>query len=105
MALAAIAALGPFYVFCHHHRLGFGMDLFGEFPVNNLFPGALLIILAGGVIIWREHYVKKTRKYKMQKSQKSEKPTLCLNAQTRSSNCPEDKRHGSDQKQEATLPN
>ena len=36
----------------------FGWIFFCEFPVDKLFPGAFLIILAGGVVIWCEHYVK-----------------------------------------------
>ncbi len=31
-----------------------GYILFGEAPLDTLFPGALLIIAAGGLIIWRE---------------------------------------------------
>jgi drug/metabolite transporter (DMT)-like permease len=31
-----------------------GWILFGEAPIDDLFPGALLIIGSGLIIIWRE---------------------------------------------------
>ncbi len=55
---APTSALAPFGYFAIITALVFGWIFFGEFPVDKLFPGALLIIVAGGVIIWREHYVK-----------------------------------------------
>ena len=55
---APASALAPFQYFAIITALVFGWIFFGEFPVDKLFPGALLIILAGGVNIWREHYVK-----------------------------------------------
>ena len=36
----------------------FGWVLFGEFPVDKLFPGVILIIGSGLVILWREHRAK-----------------------------------------------
>jgi drug/metabolite transporter (DMT)-like permease len=35
----------------------FGWAIFDEAPVDTLFPGVLLIVGAGAVIIWREHFV------------------------------------------------
>jgi hypothetical protein len=32
--------------------------LFGEFPVDKLFPGVILIIGSGLVILWREQSAK-----------------------------------------------
>ena len=36
----------------------FGWIIFGEFPIDTLFPGVLLIVGAGILIIWRENKVK-----------------------------------------------
>jgi len=32
----------------------FSWIFFGEFPIQRLFPGALLIIFSGLIIVWRE---------------------------------------------------
>ena len=55
---APASALAPFGYFAIISAFVFGWIFFGEFPVDKLFPGVLLIILAGTIIIWREHYVR-----------------------------------------------
>jgi drug/metabolite transporter (DMT)-like permease len=36
----------------------FGWIIFGEFPIDTLFPGVLLIIASGVIIVWRERRIK-----------------------------------------------
>ena len=46
--------LAPFAYFGIPTAFAFGWIFFGEAPFGDLFPGALLIILGGLIIIWRE---------------------------------------------------
>ncbi|WP_158968799.1 DMT family transporter [Chachezhania sediminis] len=53
--MAAAAVLAPFTYFSLLTAFLVGWIVFGEFPVEKLFPGVLLIVVAGGVIMWREN--------------------------------------------------
>ena len=50
--------LAPFSYFGILTAFFFGWVLFGEFPVDKLFPGVILIIGSGLVILWREQRAK-----------------------------------------------
>jgi len=52
--MTAPASLAPFGYFAILTSFGFGWLFFGEAPVDRLFPGALLIVLAGAIVIWRQ---------------------------------------------------
>ena len=51
---ADAAVLAPFSYFGILTAFCFGWFFFGEFPVDTLFPGILLIVASGLPIIWRE---------------------------------------------------
>jgi len=51
---APASVLAPFSYFGIITAFGFGYFIFGEFPIDTLFPGILLIVLSGLVILWRE---------------------------------------------------
>ena len=51
---AAASILAPFGYFGILVSFSFGWFFFGELPVDKLFPGVLLIVGAGIMIIWRE---------------------------------------------------
>ncbi|MDQ2088801.1 DMT family transporter [Marimonas arenosa] len=51
---AAPSILAPFGYFGILSAFVFGWFFFGEAPVATLFPGVLLIVGAGGLIMWRE---------------------------------------------------
>ena len=53
--IASPSVLAPFWYFGILTAGLFGWLLFGEAPLNKLFPGVLLIVGAGVLIIWREH--------------------------------------------------
>ncbi|MEX0285375.1 MAG: DMT family transporter [Paracoccaceae bacterium] len=55
--MAAPSALAPFTYFSLLSAFLFGWVIFGEAPVDTLFPGVLLIVGAGALIIWRENHV------------------------------------------------
>jgi drug/metabolite transporter (DMT)-like permease len=52
--LASPSMLAPFGYFGILTAFGFGYVVFGENPAQTLFPGVLLIVGAGIVILWRE---------------------------------------------------
>lgn len=52
------SALAPFEYFSILSAFFFGWAIFGELPIEDLFPGTLFIIGAGAIIIWRENFVK-----------------------------------------------
>lgn len=52
--MTAPASLAPFGYFAILTSFGFGWLFFGEAPVDRLFPGSLLIVLAGAIVIWRQ---------------------------------------------------
>lgn len=54
MRIAEQATLAPFSYFGIPLAFGLGWLFFGETPISDLFPGALVIALAGLLIIWRE---------------------------------------------------
>ncbi len=56
--IAAPSILAPFSYVGILTAFTFGWLFFGEAPVDTLFPGVLLIVGAGAVIIWREQFVK-----------------------------------------------
>ena len=51
----APSMLAPFGYFGILTAFAMGWLFFGEAPVETLFPGVLLIVAAGGLIIWREN--------------------------------------------------
>jgi len=51
--------LGPFQYFGIIFSFALGWLFFNEAPFNELFPGFLLIILAGLVIFWRQRIIQK----------------------------------------------
>jgi drug/metabolite transporter (DMT)-like permease len=51
---APAALLAPFSFFGILNAYALGWLIFGEAPIDELFPGALLIIGSGLIIIWRE---------------------------------------------------
>ena len=51
---APSSVLAPFSYFGLITAFGFGWFLFGEFPISTLFPGAIIIIVSGLTILWRE---------------------------------------------------
>tara|TARA_B100001173_G_C15807186_1_gene470320 strand:- start:487 stop:711 length:225 start_codon:yes stop_codon:yes gene_type:complete len=51
---APAAVLAPFSFFGILNAYALGWFIFGEAPIDDLFPGALLIIGSGLIIIWRE---------------------------------------------------
>lgn len=53
--IAASAVLAPFGYLGILTALGFGWLFFREAPIDTLFPGAILIVGAGVLIIWREN--------------------------------------------------
>jgi len=55
---ADATVLAPFSYFGILTAFFFGWVLFGEFPVDKLFPGVILIIGSGLVILWREQRAK-----------------------------------------------
>ncbi len=56
--MAAPSLLAPFSYLGILTAFSFGWLIFGEAPLDKLFPGVLLIVAAGGVIIWREQFVR-----------------------------------------------
>ena len=52
------SALAPFQYFSILSAFFFGWAIFGELPIEDLFPGTLFIIGAGAIIMWRENFVK-----------------------------------------------
>jgi len=53
--------LAPFNYFGILIAFAFGWIFFGESPIDDLFPGALLIILSGLLIVWRERQLRRPR--------------------------------------------
>lgn len=53
--------LAPFNYFGILIAFAFGWIFFGEAPIDDLFPGALLIILSGLLIVWRERQLRRPR--------------------------------------------
>ncbi|MDU8926860.1 DMT family transporter [Alisedimentitalea sp. MJ-SS2] len=53
--MAAPSLLAPFGYFAILSAFSFGWLIFGEAPVDTLFPGVLLIVGAGVLIMWREN--------------------------------------------------
>ena len=51
---APASVLAPFSYFGILTAFGFGWAIFGEFPIEKLFPGVILIVLSGITILWRE---------------------------------------------------
>ncbi len=56
--MAPASVLSPFVYFGILTAFMFGWLAFGEFPIDTLFPGVLLIVGAGILIIWRENRIK-----------------------------------------------
>ena len=52
--MVAPSVLAPFVYFGILSSFTFGWAFFGEFPVETLFPGVLLIVGSGALIVWRE---------------------------------------------------
>lgn len=57
--IASPSTLAPFWYFGILSAGLFGWLLFGEAPLETLFPGVLLIVGAGVLIIWRERQAQK----------------------------------------------
>ena len=56
---APAALLAPFSYFSILTSFLIGWMVFDEFPVDTLFPGVILILISGFVIIWRENRASK----------------------------------------------
>jgi drug/metabolite transporter (DMT)-like permease len=54
--------LAPFNYFGILSSFVGGWVFFGEAPFDRLFPGALLIIAGGLMIVWRERRARRTRR-------------------------------------------
>ena len=54
---APSSVLAPFSYFGLINAFVLGWIFFGEFPIRKLFPGVILIIVAGLIIIWRERKI------------------------------------------------
>ena len=52
--MVAPSVLAPFVYFGILSSFLFGWAFFGEFPIETLFPGVLLIVGSGALIVWRE---------------------------------------------------
>jgi drug/metabolite transporter (DMT)-like permease len=52
---APSALLAPFSYFGILTSFLIGWMVFDEFPIETLFPGVILILISGFVIIWREN--------------------------------------------------
>jgi len=55
---APASVLAPFSYFGIITALAFGWFIFGELPIDTLFPGIIFIIVSGFIILWREKKVK-----------------------------------------------
>ena len=55
---APAAVLAPFSYFGILTAFFFGWIFFGEFPIDTLFPGIILIVVSGMIILWREQRVR-----------------------------------------------
>ena len=55
---APASVLAPFSYFGLITAFAFGWFLFGELPIDTLFPGIIFIILSGFTILWREQTAK-----------------------------------------------
>ena len=53
--------LAPFNYFGILIAFALGWIFFGEAPIDDLFPGALLVILSGLLIVWRERHLRRAR--------------------------------------------
>jgi drug/metabolite transporter (DMT)-like permease len=53
--------LAPFYYFGIVFAFILGWVFFGEAPFERLFPGVLLIVASGLLIVWREHRLRRDR--------------------------------------------
>ena len=51
---APASVLAPFSYFGIITALAFGWFIFGELPIDTLFPGIIFIIVSGFTILWRE---------------------------------------------------
>ena len=54
---APSSVLAPFSYFGIINAFILGWIFFGEFPIQKLFPGVILIVVAGLIIIWRERKI------------------------------------------------
>ena len=54
---APSSVLAPFSYFGLINAFLLGWIFFGEFPIQKLFPGIILIVTAGLIIIWRERKI------------------------------------------------
>jgi len=52
--MAESSTLAPFNYFGIPFAFGMGWVFFGEAPVGRLFPGVLLIVAGGLIVVWRE---------------------------------------------------
>ena len=55
---APSSVLAPFSYFGLITAFAFGWFIFGEFPINTLFPGVILIMVSGLTILWHEQRLK-----------------------------------------------
>lgn len=59
--IASPARVAPFQYFGILSAFALGWIVFGEAPIDTLFPGVLLIVASGLVILWREQKKKPSR--------------------------------------------
>ena len=53
---APASVVAPFRYFGILTSFGFGSLFFGDFPVDKLFPGVVLLIASGTTLLWRERH-------------------------------------------------
>lgn len=58
--MAEPSLLAPFNYFGLISAFTMGWIVFGEAPIDRLFPGVLLIVAGGALVLWREGRAKKT---------------------------------------------
>jgi len=62
--------LAPFSYFGIPFAFFFGWLFFDEAPIRDLFPGAILIVISGLMVIWRERHLGRTARASLRMSEK-----------------------------------
>jgi drug/metabolite transporter (DMT)-like permease len=61
--------LAPFSYFGIPFAFFFGWLFFGEAPIRDLFPGAVLIVISGLMVIWRERHLGRSARASLRMSE------------------------------------